>query len=74
MQSFFGSAIREILIEKKDNAYMEWRQVVDELLQQTESYKTRPEDCYRFVLNEPIEGYKMAKTIAGDMRNKNENR
>ena len=75
MQSFFGSAIREILIEKKDNAYMEWRQVVDELLQQTEPYKTRPEDCYRFVLNEPIEkGYKMAKTIAGDMRNKNENR
>ena len=74
MQSFFGSAIREILIEKKDGAYVEWRQMADELLQQTESYATRPEDCYRFVLGEPIEkGYKMAKTIAGDMRNKTEN-
>ena len=75
MQSFFGSAIREILIEKKNNAYIEWRQMVDEFLQQTESYATQPEDCYRFVLGEPIEkGYKMAKNIAGDMRNKNENR
>jgi len=75
MQSFFGSAIREILIEKKDNAYVEWRQVVDELLHQTKSYATRPEDCYRFVIGAPIDkGYEMAKSIAGDMRNKNENR
>ena len=75
MQSFFGSAIREILIEKKDSAYSEWRQVVDELLLQTKSYATQPEDCYRFVLGEPIEkGYKMAKNIAGDMRNKTENK
>ena len=75
MQSFFGSAIREILIEKKNNAYIEWRQMVDEFLQQTESYATQPEDCYRFVLGAPIEkGYKMAKNIAGDMRNKTENK
>ena len=75
MRSFWGSAIREILIEKKDAAYMEWRQMIDDLLLQTEPYATQPEDCYRFVLGKPIEkGYKMAKFIAGDLRNKNENK
>ena len=72
MRKFIGSAFGEILIEKKDNAYVEWRQMIDEFLQQTEQYATRPEDCYRFILGKPIEkGYKMAKTVAGDMRNKN---
>jgi hypothetical protein len=71
MLSSFGTVIREVLIEKKDSAYISWRELIDELLQETESYSTKPEDCYRFVKNEPIEkGYKMAKTIIGDMRSK----
>ncbi len=73
MQSFFGGAIREILIEKKDSAYIGWRQITDEGLQRTESFATQPEDCHRFVLGKPIEkGYKMAETIMGDMRRKDE--
>ena len=73
MWSFFGTIIREVLIEKKEGAYVEWRQTVDEILQQTELYATQAEDCYRFVLGKPIEkNYEMAKTIAGDLRNKNE--
>lgn len=71
MRSFFGTVIREVLIEKKDGAYFGWRQIVDEALQQTESYATRPEDCYRFVLGKPIEkDYKMAESIVGDVRGK----
>jgi hypothetical protein len=47
---------------------------VNEVLQQTESYTTKPEDCYRFVLNKPIEkDYKMADNIVGDLRNKSRN-
>ena len=60
----------EILIEKKDSAYINWRKTVDDVLLQTENYATQPEDCYRFVINEPIEkGYIKAKTIMGDIRN-----
>ncbi len=73
MRSFFGILLREILIEKKDSAYIKWRQTVDEVLEQTEFYATQPEDCYRFVSNKPIEkGYKMAETLVGDMRKKEE--
>ena len=70
MRGTFKTIIREVLIEKIDTAYVSWRQLTDELLLETESYATKNEDCYRFVLNEPIEkGYKQAKTIMGDMRN-----
>lgn len=73
MLSFYGTVIREVLIEKKDSAYINWRSLVDELLEETESYRTKPEDCYRFVAKEPIEkGYKMAKTLMSDMRSKAE--
>jgi len=71
MRSFFGTVIREVLIEKKDSAYIGWRQTVNESLERTKSYATKPEDCYRFVLNIPIEkGYKMSENIVGDLRNK----
>jgi hypothetical protein len=73
MRSFFGGAIREILIEKKDSAYYKWRETTDELLEETKKYATTPEDCYRFVVGKPIEkGYKQAKTIMGDFRKKEE--
>lgn len=73
MHSISGTVIREILIEKKVNAYTSWRKTTDDVLQQTNDYATHPVDCYRFILNEPLEkGYKMAINIMGDMRNKKE--
>ena len=73
MRSFFGTVIREVLIEKKDSAYYGWRKTTDEVLLQNKSYATRPEDCSRFVLDKPIEkGYVIAKTLVGDMRKKDE--
>ncbi len=73
MRSIFGAVIKDVLIEKKDSAYVEWRQIVDETLQKTESYATQPEDCYRFISGKPIEkNYKMAENIVGDMRRKDE--
>jgi len=70
LRSFFGTVIREVLVEKKDSAYIGWRETVDKLLQQTQSFATKPEDCYRFILNKPLEkNYKMAENIVGDLRN-----
>jgi hypothetical protein len=74
LRSFFGTVIREVLVEKKDSAYISWKETVDKLLQQTESFATKPEDCYRFILNKPLEkNYKMAEKIMGDLRNKSKN-
>jgi hypothetical protein len=73
MRAFFGTVIREILIEKKDSAYITWKKTVDDVMLQMINFSTQPEDCYRFIINEPIEkGYLMAKSIMGDMRNKKE--
>lgn len=70
MRETFGIIIREVLIEKTDTAFVSWRKLADELLLETESYTTKPEDCYRFVLSKPIEkGYNQAKTIVEDLRN-----
>jgi hypothetical protein len=71
MRSFFSSVTTEILIEKKDTAFVEWRKTVDQLLRQTEAFATKPEDCYRFISGKPIEkNYVEAKMIAGDLRKK----
>ncbi|HLO59221.1 MAG TPA: hypothetical protein VK179_10795 [Bacteroidales bacterium] len=73
MRAYFGTVVRDILIEKKDSAYITWKKTVDDVKLQMINYSTKPEDCYRFIINEPIEkGYIMAKSIMGDMRNKGE--
>ena len=73
MRAFFSSVITDILIEKKDSSYMNWREAVDDALLQTIKYATQPEDCYRFIKNEPIEkDYIVPETIMGDWRNNKE--
>jgi hypothetical protein len=68
MRAFFSAIITDVLIEKNDSSYMSWREAVDDALLTTIEYATQPEDCYRFIKNEPIEkGYKVAETIMGDM-------
>jgi hypothetical protein len=70
MMAFFGPVIREILVEKSDSAYLKFRKLVDDNLLKTSIYATQPEDYQRFITNQPEKGYKMAKVIIGDMRNK----
>jgi cyclophilin family peptidyl-prolyl cis-trans isomerase len=73
MRSIFGTVIEEILVEKKDSAYTSWRKTIDDVLLQTNNYATQPIDCYRLIINEPIEkGYQKALNIVGDLRNKKE--
>lgn len=70
MVTFFGSVISEILIKKSDSAYQKTRKIVDDALFKTSIYATKEEDYQRFITNQPEKGYKMAKVIVGDMRNK----
>jgi hypothetical protein len=73
MTAYFVSVLTDVLIEKKDSAFIKWRNSVDEILLLSQEYATQPEDCHRLATNKPIEeGYKMAKTIMGDLRTKEE--
>ena len=62
------SCSQDIYVNNRKGAYEEWRTKIDELLEETKKYATKPEDCYRFVKNEPIdENYKMAENVLGNL-------
>ena len=69
MHGSWATIFREIYIEKKDRSYESWRQMVDELMEQDKDFQTTAEECYRFVMNEPLKrDYKMAKSITDDLK------
>jgi len=69
MWEVWGSIFQDVLIQKKDSAYAEWRKLVDELLEANKDFSTRPDDINRFIARKPIEqGYLQAKTIVGDLK------
>ena len=66
--SLVDSYTQDVYINNRNGAYEEWRAKIDKLLEETKKYATKPEDCFRFVKNEPIdENYKMAETIVGNL-------
>lgn len=54
MRGVFGSILQDVLVQKKDGAYAEWRQLIDELLEKNELFATQPEDIYRFIHGQPV--------------------
>jgi len=59
---------QEVYIMKEEGAFEKWRKLIDELLNQTEYYKTTAQDRLRFIKKEPIEiGYIEAKTVIGNL-------
>lgn len=71
MRGTFGSILRDVLIQKKDGAYVEWRELVDEILEMNELFATQPEDIYRLILEKPVEqDYVEAKWLIGKLRSK----
>jgi hypothetical protein len=66
--SLVDSYTKDVYIDKNAGAYEIWRASVDKLLAGSEEFATKPEDCYRFVKNAPIdENYEMAKTVIGNL-------
>ena len=68
MREVWASIYQDVLIQKKDNAYLEWRALVDELLAANEDFATQPYEVERLSRGEPIEkGYVQAETILSDL-------
>ena len=66
--SLVDSYTKDVYIDKKAGAFEIWRERVDKLLAESKEFATKPEDCYRFVQNAPIdENYEMAKTVIGNL-------
>ncbi len=69
MRGTWASIYQDVLIQKKDSAYAEWRKLVDELLEANKGYATQPNEIKRLIHGEPTEqDYVQAKSIIGDLK------
>jgi len=73
MRETWASIYNEVLIQKKDSAFTQWRSLVDEMLQVNNDFATQPNEIRRLILGKPIEAdYVEAKSILGDLNKKDE--
>ncbi len=69
MRGTWASIYQDVLIQKKEDKYAEWRTLVDELLEANKDFATQPYEIERLILGNPIEqNYVQAKTIIGDLK------
>lgn len=55
---------KDVIVNKKADAFNKWKKIIYDKLQETSSWATKQEDCYRFILNRPIEaGYEKSPTV-----------
>jgi hypothetical protein len=74
MRGTWASIYKDVLIQKKDSAYAEWRELVNELMEVNKDFSTQPKEIKRLMLGEPIENdYVQAKSIVGDLKSNDEN-
>lgn len=61
---------KDVFINKKEGAFAKWRQEIDKELADTKQWTTTPEECYRLMLQKPIEdGYIQAPKVVGVLGN-----
>ena len=70
LDKFIDAYTFSVFILKEEGAWEKWRTQVDEFLDTTNEYATTPEDCYRFVKNEPLsKKYIMAPLVVDNLYN-----
>ena len=73
MREVWGAIYQDVLIQKKDSAYIEWRTFVNEMLETNKDFETKPYEIERLISGKPTEkGYLQANTIMGDFKNNGE--
>ena len=69
MRGTWASIYKEVLIQKLEGKYEEWRTLIDELLEANKNFATQPNEIMRLVLGRPIEqNYVQPNTIIGDLK------
>ncbi len=73
MRGTWASIIQDVLIQKKESAYDEWRTLIDELLEANKDFSTQANELKRLIFDKPIEqDYVQAKFINGDLMDNSE--
>lgn len=66
------SFIERAIIPRDEEEYKSFRNMIDQLLTELNEYATSEEEIQRFSSGKPAAGYKMAKTLRGDFKNRGE--
>jgi len=57
---------KDVIVDKKQGAFEKWRKIVNDQLNETNLWATKPEDCYRFITRKPIDKeYEEAPFVVG---------
>jgi len=71
MKKMIGSFGYQLMIKKDSLAYDNWRSLLDKGLDRTKKYSTKPEECYRLLINKPIDKeYEKSEYIGPPMKKK----
>lgn len=69
MKGTWASIYKDVLIDRKENSYAEWRSLIDELLKKNEELATELIEIERLVSGVPtVEGYVEPQTIMGNLK------
>ncbi len=67
---YYDAITKDIIINKKTGALVEWQQTVHKLLIESKQWATKPEDSQRFITGKPIEkDYEQSADLAAPMQN-----
>ena len=66
--NMFKNYFNDVYVNKTDSSFIQWKNLINKLLNQTEKWTTKPEECYRLMSKTPIEkNYIMAPNVVGDL-------
>ena len=60
--------LNNMIQSRDEESYNEYRKLIDDLLKETEEFATTPEEIQRFITGKPDKGYKLAESMIGDLR------
>jgi hypothetical protein len=64
-KKMFDSYTYDVFVDKKPEAYQQWRNLIDEALKETELYQTTKADCHRLLTDKPIDpDYEQSDMVA----------
>lgn len=60
---------QEVVVTRNTEAYLKWKKFVEDSFIKYKDFATSPEECYRFIKNEPIEkDYIKSPTVIGPLK------
>lgn len=66
--AMYRAYFQDVFVDKRDGAFVKWRQEIDKSLKEYKMWATTPQECYRLMTQKPIEdGYIKTPKVAGPL-------